>query len=35
MFAYSFGKDWVNDISPCGIEEKKVCYHKAESEDAE
>ena len=33
MFAYSFGKDWVNDVSPCGIEEKKVCYHKAESEE--
>lgn len=33
MFAYSPCKDWVNDISPCGIEEKKMCYHKAESED--
>lgn len=32
MFAYVFSKDWVNDISPCGIEEKKMCYHKAESE---
>ena len=28
MFAYVFHKDWVNDISPCGIEEKKMCYHK-------
>jgi len=33
MFAYVFRKDWVNDISPCGIEEKKMCYHKAESEE--
>lgn len=32
MFAYVFCKDWVNDISPCGIEEKRVCYHKTESE---
>ena len=35
MFAYVFRKDWVNDISPCGIEEKNMCYHKAESEDKE
>ena len=35
MFAYSFCKDWVNNISPCGIEEKSMCYHKAESEDEE
>lgn len=33
MFGYVFSKDWVNDISPCGIEEKKMCYHKAESEE--
>lgn len=33
MFAYAFRKDWVNDISPVGIEEKRVCYHKAESGD--
>lgn len=30
MFAYSPGKDWVNDISPCGIEEKEMRYHKEE-----
>jgi hypothetical protein len=35
MFAYVFRKDWVNDISPCGIEEKKMCYHKTESEGQE
>lgn len=35
MFAYVFRKDWVNDISPCGIAEKEMCYHKAESEDNE
>ena len=28
MFAYSFCKDWVNNISPFGIEEKRMCYHK-------
>ena len=33
MFAYVFCKDWKNDISPCGIEEKRLCYHKAESEE--
>jgi len=35
MFAYVFCKDWKNDISPCGIEEKRLCYHKAESEEGE
>ena len=35
MFAHVFNKDWVNDITPCGIEEKKMCYHKAEGSDKE
>lgn len=35
MFAYTPCHDWVNGVSPLGIEEKRKCYHKTDKAESE